>query len=283
MSARRIFWGRSLAQAVAKAARHYKVAPELLAWRPYEKRHGFVRHQRAALVEVDPAAPVRAAGEGALVLSPIPVSRSTPATPAANAASSAVAALPRSSAPPAPATPPAARGAAPARPPKIVAPRNEEPLDPPDEESAAAALEAIGRLLRFAGIDARATVTRSAERLDVALVASECAADGEIGIDLLDELEHLLPKAILTLAGRRVRVAVDCGGQREARAEELRAQARELAERVRATGESQALGPLPPAERRVVHLEFESDPAIATESVGEGHRKTVRIVPRRSA
>ena len=90
-----------------------------------------------------------------------------------------------------------------------------------------------------------------------------------------------MPKAILTLSGRRVRVMVDLAGRREARAEELRAEAIALAARVRDSGETQTLGPLPPAARRVVHLLFESDPEIATESVGDGYRKLIRLVPRR--
>jgi len=267
MSARRIFWGRSLAQAVAKAARHYQVAPELLDWRAYEKRHGFVRHQRTALVEVDPAAPFRAA----------PEPRAASTSPSPPAAAPAVRRDPAPSPVSAPVAPPSTAPAT--RAPRMVARRNDETFDAPDEESEQAALEAIGRLLRFAGIEASATIVRSGDRFEVAL-AADAEAAAELDAELLDELDHLLPKAILTLSGRRVRATVDFGGQREARAEELRGQATEMAARVRAGGESESFPALTAAERRVVHLLFENDPEIATESLGDGQRKKLRLLRR---
>lgn len=272
MSARRIFWGRSLAQAVAKAARHYQRAPELLAWRVYEKRHGFVRHVRPALIEVDPEAPPRTAPE------PPAASAAPPTAPVQpTQMNSAPTAPARSSGLAQPSTP----AASPARAQNVVAQRNDRPFDAPDETVERAALEAIGRLLRFAGIEASAVIVGSADRIEVALAAEPGAeATVEIDLELLEELEHLLPKAILTLSGRRVRATIDFGGQREARAEELRRAATELATKVRAGEEKATLGPLSPAERRIVHLLFESDPEIATESLGDGHLKQLRLVKR---
>ena len=70
------------------------------------------------------------------------------------------------------------------------------------------------------------------------------------------------------------------GDRRAARAAELGATAAAAAERVRASGRSESLGLLPPGERRIVHQLFENDPAIATESVGDGYLKQFRLVPR---
>jgi spoIIIJ-associated protein len=270
---RRIFWGRSLAQAVAKAARYYQLPPEELAWRRHEKRHGFVRHPRAALVEVDPLAPRRTA--------PVAEAPSPPSTAPSAAGPGGRSAPPaRRAGPERPAPPRAApaRPAAPAPPRPIVAERNEVRYEAPDEESEQAALEAVRRLARLAGIAGEPAVARGADRFEIELGA----AAGAVGSDLLDDLEHLLPRAILTLSGRRVRAAVDCGGRRRAREAELRALARASAEEVRRSGRSATLGPLPPAERRVVHLALEGDPTLATESVGDGHQKKVRIFLRTS-
>jgi predicted RNA-binding protein Jag len=269
VSERRFFWGRTLPQAIAKAARHYGVAPESLAWSRHEKRHGFVRHQRAVLVEVDPRAPLRAVGSE--------LSGRSGTAPAAEAAPKPGAApAPRRVAAP---SPPAVRPATP-RPTadKIVARRNETEWDAPDEESEAAALEACRRLLRFARIAAVPAATRHAERIEIELTppGPDTAAEA-IGDQLLDDLEHLLPRAVFTLCGRRVRVAVDAFGRRAARAEELRALAAAVGERVRASGEAETLEPMTPGERRTVHLVFESDPELATESLGDSHRKRVRI------
>ena len=126
---RRIFWGRSVAQAVAKAARHHRVAPEQLAWRRYEKRHGFVKHQRAVLIEVDPEALLRGPGSAPAALAERPADlagdpggTSTKPAPAPEPARDRA----RNSVP---------ASAPPARAPKIVAPRNAEPYDTPEEES----------------------------------------------------------------------------------------------------------------------------------------------------
>ena len=289
MNQRRIFWGRSLPQAVAKAARYYRLAPEELAWRRHEKRHGFVKHPRAVLVEVDPDALRRTSRTPETPSSPAQGSpHETPpaaAPPAARAertgprreARASEARRPEASPRRAPARDAAPRSAA------SPSPRFEEAFDAPDEESEQAALEAIRRLLRFLALPVEASIARRDDRLELALAAGGPGSDpaqSEIGVELLDELEHLLPKAIFTLSGKRVRATVDFAGRREARAEELRAVATELAARVRASGAAETLAPLPPGERRIVHLLFESDPELTTESVGDGYRKRLRIVPR---
>jgi spoIIIJ-associated protein len=39
---------------------------------------------------------------------------------------------------------------------------------------------------------------------------------------------------------------------------------------------------MPPHERRIIHLALRDNPNVTTESVGEGDRRKVTIVPRRS-
>ncbi len=256
---RRIFWGHSLAQALAKAARYHSLPVERLAYRLYERRHGFVRVRRAVLIEIDPEHPARPQAEATL---PAPV------------------AAERHAARPAP-RPPAPRGeAAPERtPPRPAAGRPIPSWDEPDEESVYGATEAMRRMLELAGLDLATRVEISEGRLELALEGPDDERLRGLGVEFLDALEGLLPRAILGLSGRRVRCRIDGAGLRDARAEELRARARAIAERVRETGVSEMLEPLSSAERRIVHLELRDAPGVGTESVGDGFMKRVRIAP----
>jgi spoIIIJ-associated protein len=75
--------------------------------------------------------------------------------------------------------------------------------------------------------------------------------------------------------------AVDVEGYRRRREEALQALALRMAERVRETGRSVTLEPMPPNERRIVHLALAEDPTVATTSVGEGESRKVAINVRR--
>jgi len=51
---RRFFSAQTVEQAVVLAARHYGVDPKEISYREVEKRHGFLKVRRSALIEVDP-------------------------------------------------------------------------------------------------------------------------------------------------------------------------------------------------------------------------------------
>jgi len=270
---RRIFWGQSLAQAVARAARYHRIAVERVDYVVHGKRHGFVKHPRAYLIEVDPERPARAAGEDAPA-APAKPRREQRAKPAE--AREAAAAKP---APPAdePARATAAEPkAAPAPRRARSAPSDDDRWDAPDEEAALAAAEAARQLVRFAGLELEPRVALGADRLEIEL---EGEGIGGLDVELLDEIELLLPRAIVSLCGRHVRCRLDGAGLRAAREKELEGEARAAAERVLASGEEVVLEPLNPAERRIVHLALEPVAGIRTDSLGGGFLKRVRIAP----
>jgi spoIIIJ-associated protein len=70
---------------------------------------------------------------------------------------------------------------------------------------------------------------------------------------------------------------VDVEGYRRRREESLRDLAFRMAERVRRSGRSVTLEPMPPNERRIVHLALAKDPTVGTSSVGEGESRKVAI------
>jgi spoIIIJ-associated protein len=74
---------------------------------------------------------------------------------------------------------------------------------------------------------------------------------------------------------------VDAMGFRKDQDAELRQTARALAEKAKATGEPQELGPLNPYARRIVHLVVAEDVGVGTESIGDSFLKTVVISAKR--
>jgi len=54
-----------------------------------------------------------------------------------------------------------------------------------------------------------------------------------------------------------------------------------IADRVRRNGQPMTLEPMPPAERRIVHIALADDPDVQTISIGEGEARKVAITPRR--
>ena len=80
----------------------------------------------------------------------------------------------------------------------------------------------------------------------------------------------------------RTGFVVDVNGHRARRAESLRKLALRMADQTVQTGRTVAMEPMPPAERRIVHLALRDHPAVTTQSVGEGDRRKVTIVPKKS-
>ncbi len=79
--------------------------------------------------------------------------------------------------------------------------------------------------------------------------------------------------------GRWIPVQIDIEHYRQRREEELRKLARRIAEQVESTGRKQVLEPMPPNERRIIHIELKDNPHIDTMSVGEDPRRKVTILP----
>jgi spoIIIJ-associated protein len=87
------------------------------------------------------------------------------------------------------------------------------------------------------------------------------------------------------IVGREVmgksRLVVDVGGHKARREKTLRKLARRLAEQAMHTDRTVLLEPMPPHERRIVHLALRDHAHVVTESTGEGNRRKVTIIPRR--
>jgi spoIIIJ-associated protein len=77
-------------------------------------------------------------------------------------------------------------------------------------------------------------------------------------------------------------VIVDIGGYRARRERQLRRMARQMAKQAVERNRTMSLEPMPPNERRIIHLELRDDDTVTTESIGEGDRRKVTIIPSQS-
>ena len=77
--------------------------------------------------------------------------------------------------------------------------------------------------------------------------------------------------------GRWVPLQIDVQQYRKRREDELRKLARRIADQVVSTGRQQALEPMPPNERRIVHIELREHPEVETESEGEDPKRKVVV------
>jgi len=90
---------------------------------------------------------------------------------------------------------------------------------------------------------------------------------------LLLAFQHILNKI------SPLKVQTDCDFFRKRKERELRDYVKHVARRVRQSGRKELLDPMNPYERRLVHIAVNQIPGIATESIGEGFLKKVKVYP----
>ncbi len=77
----------------------------------------------------------------------------------------------------------------------------------------------------------------------------------------------------------RVSIFVDVAGYQERRYESLTTLAEKVASRVASSGRPITLEPMPPNERRIVHLALADNPDVETGSTGSGDGRRVVVEP----
>ena len=95
--------------------------------------------------------------------------------------------------------------------------------------------------------------------------------------ETLRALQFLLTLIASRTLGERVSIFLDVSGYQERRYETLANLAQRVAQRVAATGRSITLEPMPPNERRVVHLALADYDGVSTASSGEGDGRRVTV------
>ncbi|MGC8780345.1 MAG: RNA-binding cell elongation regulator Jag/EloR [Anaerolineae bacterium] len=96
--------------------------------------------------------------------------------------------------------------------------------------------------------------------------------------EVLSALEFITRLAVNQRSHGRSHFIVDVNGYRAKRAESLRKLGLRMAEQAVQSGRTVILEPMPPAERRIIHLALRNHPKVFTQSVGEGDHRKVTII-----
>lgn len=96
--------------------------------------------------------------------------------------------------------------------------------------------------------------------------------------ETLFEIQHLL-NIIVKRAGGTLYVDLDINGYKKKKIDYLRQAARSAADEASLSRRQQALAPMTPYERRIVHLELAERADVVTESVGIGSGRKVVVKP----
>ncbi len=97
--------------------------------------------------------------------------------------------------------------------------------------------------------------------------------------DTLDDLQYIVRLILGKELKKSVPLVIDIEGYRARREQTLRRLARRMADQAVERGRTLALEPMPPNERRIIHVELRDHPSVRTQSVGEGDRRKVTIIP----
>ena len=179
---------------------------------------------------------------------------------------------------------------APAMPSEPVAALAAEPAEPAVAEKGEAevAQGALLELLAFLGMDEAQVNVRRAEPAagegEPPLVLDVRGPGTDVLVGYRGETLAALQRITRLIVGRemagRVRLVVDVDGFKARREQSLRRLAQRMAEQAVRSGHTAVLEPMSPYERRIVHIALREHPQVTTQSVGEGDRRKVTIIPR---
>lgn len=99
----------------------------------------------------------------------------------------------------------------------------------------------------------------------------------------LDALQFLVNKIInkSSPAGEKIEVVVDTENYRMRKTENLREMAVKMSQKAKKTLKPVSFNPMPPHERRIIHLILAEDKEVYTKSYGEGALRRIIVYPRR--
>jgi spoIIIJ-associated protein len=143
-------------------------------------------------------------------------------------------------------------------------------------------------LLNGMGINADITITRSAQsqpdenppwllNVEGRDVSSLIGRRGET----LSSLQYITRLIASRLLGRRANIVVDVGSYKLRRSQKLRELAVRMADQAVREARTVVLEPMPPHERRMIHMALRNRNDVSTKSTGEGDTRKVTIVPNR--
>lgn len=156
----------------------------------------------------------------------------------------------------------------------------------PESPAAEVARSILEDLLHHLGYSAEiharlAEPATDEEMTTLVLDIQTAGADTLIGPrgETLAALQHILRLLVNRKMGQTVNLVVDVQGYKQRREQYLRHLAERMAGQAVRSGRTVYLKPMPPYERRIIHLALRDRPDVTTRSVGEGNRRRVTIIP----
>jgi spoIIIJ-associated protein len=100
--------------------------------------------------------------------------------------------------------------------------------------------------------------------------------------ETLNSLQYVARLMVGHQMRNRAAFVIDVEGYRQRREQALARLADRMARKVAKRKRAMSLEPMPPHERRIIHMTLRDDKYVYTESTGEGNRRKVKIIPKRS-
>jgi spoIIIJ-associated protein len=164
----------------------------------------------------------------------------------------------------------------------------------PEAESQAVITEADSAALE----EARTILEEILKRIPVETEIDASIVNGAVYLDIkgdgsglligkkgqtLDALQFLVNKIInkSSPAGEKIEVIVDTENYRMRKTENLREMAVKMSQKAKKTLKPVSFNPMPPHERRIIHLILAEDKEVYTKSYGEGALRRIIVYPRR--
>src|SRR5277367_5603452 len=148
------------------------------------------------------------------------------------------------------------------------------------EEQRLEAIEILKQILEQMG---EQTEVRQIE-VDAETVELEIKGDGS-GIligrhgQTLDALEYIVNRILARRIKDAAPISLETESYRARRRQQLHRMALSMGEKAKREHKPVRLEPMPPRDRRVVHLALKDDPMITTRSAGDGTMRSIEIVP----
>lgn len=98
--------------------------------------------------------------------------------------------------------------------------------------------------------------------------------------ETLSSLQYIVRLICSRRLQRRANIIIDAAGYKTGRSNRLRGLANRMAKQAIQQGRTITLEPMPPNERRIIHLTLRGHDDVTTRSVGEGRTRKVTIVPK---
>lgn len=96
---------------------------------------------------------------------------------------------------------------------------------------------------------------------------------------MLDALEYIVNRVLLRDDDHAPRVVVDANQYRSRRRASLEELGQRMAQQAKRKGKPIMLNPMPPQDRRIVHLALQGDTSLTTRSTGSGFLRRLVIIP----